>query len=257
MAVIAWRNAAEAAGVSLSSNTQAPGLGVQSLLTPTIAEVWRSATGGAVTHWIGIDFGAVVPLRLLAIAAPRDGILPGTGATWRVVLSNTSVGGTDVANPAFTALDMRRGVAATLLPAPVSARYAQFIIRTVAGDPYLQLGRVWAGEALVTSRAVSYGWGRGVLDAGTVERAPVSGVRYAQRGATYRRLDFDLQLLPPEDALALDEAGLALGTTAQGFVSPLNDDLRHGMFGRFSEPPAPEQSNHRLFKAHIAFQEDL
>ncbi|MBP0492096.1 hypothetical protein [Roseomonas indoligenes] len=257
MAVIAWRNAAEVAGVSLSATSEASGLGVQSLLTPTIGEVWRSNTGGAVTHAVGIDFGAQVPLRFFAAGAPRDGVLPGTGAAWRVRLSNVAPGNSEILNQGGMSLDLRRGVVGLLLPAALSARYVNILFSGVAGDPYLQLGRIWAGDVLVTTRAVGYGWGRGFGDAGTVERAPASGVLNAQRGAVYRSLNFDLPTLTPANALMLDEVALALGTTGQGFVSPLNDDLRHGMFGRFTAPPAPAQPNLRVFKAQITFQEDL
>ncbi|MBP0493035.1 hypothetical protein [Roseomonas indoligenes] len=257
MAVIAWRNAAEAAGVSLSASSEASGLGVQSLLTPTIGEVWRSNTGGAVTHSVGLDLGTQVPLRLFGIGAPRDGVLPGTGAAWRVRLSNVGIGSSEVLNRGSLSLDLRRGVVGLLLPAALTARYVQFSFSGVAGDPYLQLGRIWAGDALVPAKGIAFGWQRGVGDAGTIERAPVSGVSNAQRGATYRTLDFDLAYLTEDEAFALDDAGLALGTTRQAFISPLNSDFRHAMFGKFATPPPPAQPSHRLFTAHITFQEDL
>jgi hypothetical protein len=253
--VLSWQNAAEAVGVSLSASSEALGLGVQSLLTPTIAEVWRAGVGGATAHSLALDLGATVPLRVVAIAAPRDGVLPGAAATWRV-RAGSSAGGSQVFDSGTVALDMRRGVAACLLPAGMAARYVTVTITGAAGDAYLQLGRLWAGDALVTAHNIAYGWGRGPFDVGNSERASLSGVRTIQRGATGRTLNFDLPMLSAAEAASLDDAALAVGTTGQAFLSPL-ETMAHAMFGHFTTPPAPAQPGFNRYSARIAFEEDL
>jgi hypothetical protein len=151
---------------------------------------------------------------------------------------------------------MRRGVAACLLPAGKVARYVTVTVTGAAGDPYLQLGRLWAGAALVTAQNVEFGWGRGVLDAGVSERASLSGVRTIQRGAIARTLDFQASRLSANEAGALDDAALALGTTGQALLSP-TEGMEHVMFGRFTTPPGPTEPFLNWFTARIAIEEDL
>jgi hypothetical protein len=254
--VLSWQNAAEAVGVSLSASSEAMGLGVQSLLTPTIADVWRSGIGGAGPFYLQVDFGASVPIRVVGIAAPRDGVLPGAGATWSVYGSNTTPGTANAFLSASQPLDMRRGTAARLLPSGTAARYLTVAITGVAGTPYLQLGRLWAGDALVTAQNVEFGWGRGVLDAGNSERAALSGVRTIQRGAVARTLDLQASRLSANEADVLDTAALAVGTTGQALLSP-TESMAHAMFGRFTMPPGPTEPFLNWFTARIAFEEDL
>jgi hypothetical protein len=255
-AVIAWRNEAERPAASISGSSEAGGLGVQSVLSPTIAEVWRTAAAGAATHYIAVDFGARVPIRLVAIGAPRDGVLPGTGAIWSAYGSNVAIGGMDVFFSPPAALNLSRGAVGRLLPSVFLARYLTVTVIGAAGDPYLQLGRLWAGDALVTQGNISYGWQRGTLDTGSSERASLSGVRNIQRGAVARSLDFSLPRLTAAEADALDDAALAIGTTGQGFVAPFST-MEKAMFGHFTAPPAPTQPGPLRFNARIAFEEDL
>jgi hypothetical protein len=253
--VLSWQNAAEAVGVSLSASSEALGLGVQSLLTPTVADVWRSGVGGAVEHTLSADLGATVPLRVVAIAAPRDGALPGSAATWRVRAGSTARG-SQVFDSGTVALDMRKGVAASLLPAGKLARYVTVTITGAAGDAYLQLGRLWAGDALVTARGIAYGWSRSSYDAGMTERAALSGVRTIQHGAKGRVLDLTTPSLTAAEADTLDTAVVTVGTTGQVFLSPVEDMLR-AMFGHFTAEPAVSQTLPNRFSTRFAFEEDL
>ncbi|WP_424138680.1 hypothetical protein [Roseomonas chloroacetimidivorans] len=254
-AVFSWVNALEGAGVSLSASSEAPGLGVQSVLSTTIADVWRSDLGGSATHRIGANLGAAKPLRVFAAAMPRDGVLPGPGATWRVRVSNVAIGQSEVLNSGVLPADGGRGTLAFLAPATVSGRYVQFSFYGAASDPYLQLGRVWAGEALVTQRNPSYGWQRGVLDTGSSERAAISGVRSVQRGAVARTLAFDL-LLTGAEADALDRIALAAGTSGQILAAPF-DNMGRAMFGRLAAPLAPSQTSKPAFTTKVSLEEDF
>ncbi|SHJ31249.1 hypothetical protein SAMN02745194_02282 [Roseomonas rosea] len=255
-AVISWVNALERSGAVMSATSEAGGLGVRSVLSPTIAEVWRSNEGGAATHRIEIDLAAHLPLRLFAFAAPRDGVRPGAGATWRVRVSNGSMGASEALNSGVLQADGPTGTAAYLGPAGVTGRYVQFSFYGVAGDPYWQIGRLWAGDTLLVESGIAMGWQRGAVDTGSSERSPLSGVRNTQRGAVARRLDFSFPRLTPAEAEALDQIALDVGTTGQAFVSPF-DGNKPAMFGRFTSPPDPAQVRHQRFSARITFEEDL
>ncbi len=86
--MLSWRNEIERAGAEISADSEVMGLGVRSLLTPQVADVWRSGAWGASTVTLRADLGAVREgLRLVLLAAPRDGLLPGPGALVRVAAS--------------------------------------------------------------------------------------------------------------------------------------------------------------------------
>jgi hypothetical protein len=253
-AIISWQNAIERPGVDLSANSEVAGLGVQSLLTPTIAEVWRTDGTSSFARKIDVDFGVDVPIRVLAVAAPRDGILPGVGAEWRIRLRD--VNGSEVLDSQRRPFNMKKGVAGYLASSVRIARSAEFLFYAAPGDPYLQLGRLWAGDALVTSGSISYGWQRGVLDTGSSERAALSGVRTIQRGAVARTMDFTLPRLTDAEAATMDDIALALGTSGQALVAPF-ETMAQAMLGRFKEPPSPAQPGFRQFTARISFEEDM
>jgi hypothetical protein len=254
-AVFSWVNALERAGVSITATSEAAGLGVQSVLTTTIADIWRTAAGGAGTRQINVDLGSARPLRAFAAAAPRDGLLPGAGATWRIRVSNVAIGNSEVLDSGPLPSDNWRGTMAFLAPAAVSGRYLRFSFTGVAGDPYLQLGRLWAGEALVTNRNPAYGWQRSAIDAGSVERAPVSGVSSVQRGAIARVLSFDLKT-NGADADAFERIDLEAGLTGQMLISPF-EDMARALFGRLAGPLAPANPNFNVYTANVAVQESL
>ena len=79
--LLGWQNLLEQAGVVLAASSEAPGLGIRSVLTLQIAEVWRSGAWGAATIDIDADLGSPQPINVVALAAPRDGLLPSAEAT--------------------------------------------------------------------------------------------------------------------------------------------------------------------------------
>lgn len=256
--VIAHRSLAEAPGAELYATSEAAGLGVRALLTPQIADVWRSgAWGGTINHFF--DFGVVRQgIRLIAFAAPRDGVLPSAEAQWRIIGSAVSNQGTGALDTGLMPIVMPRGVLAFMPAAPFAARYVRVSFVAGPSDSYLQLGRAWISEALVTRGAVAYGWARGAGDTGASERAARSGVRYASRGAIYRTRTLSLPNLRVDEAVALEEIRLAAGNTGQLFVSPFDTQLAtEGMFGRLTEPLASEQSSHLRHRATLTIEEDL
>lgn len=82
--LLRWTNLADAAGVNLTVDSEAQGLGLRAILTPQVADVYRSLSWGATTITLRVDLAAIRTINAIALAAPRDGLLPSTGASVRV-----------------------------------------------------------------------------------------------------------------------------------------------------------------------------
>lgn len=126
-------------------------------------------------------------------------------------------------------------------------------------DEYLQFGRLWLGpdfrQAIQAARA---GQQRGVGSAGVVERAAVSGIVSAQRGATWRASRFVLPLLTDAEAVRIETASLAVGTHGQVIGNPRTQDGAASLvLGRFEAPPQPEIVAPRRWSASMTILEDL
>jgi len=412
--LLGWQNLLEQAGVVLAASSEASGLGIRSALTPQIAEVWRSGTWGATTIDIDADLGSTQSLGVVALAAPRDGLLPSSGATvalqasasaapsrtnlqanpsnivpgggtWGIGANTTNLGavagpaggtgarrigsasttgasvfiarssllavaggmpyrlsvwcrsnataptrGTTLTideynGPTFSRRSVGPGISgavsstwrqfsrvATLLStttqiqvylaegfqtgaeievadvsivrlaesietgaqplglspwglwgwcsaSPVAARYLRLSFTGTAADAYLQLGRLWAGPALITSRAAAYGHSVGATDPGSSSRVGVSGLRVAQRGTAYRVQQFSAPLLTTAEATQLQQAALAVGSTGQVIAARNHLDLAgSAMFGAFSgSPPATQRVTPAYWRADFQIEEDL
>ena len=91
--LLSWSNLAEAEAVNLSVDSEAPGLGLRAVLTPQIAEVWRSNAWGATAINLRVDLGEARSIGAIAVASPRDGLLPGAASTLRVTADPSVVDG--------------------------------------------------------------------------------------------------------------------------------------------------------------------
>jgi hypothetical protein len=140
-----------------------------------------------------------------------------------------------------------------------TARWLRYSFTGSAADAFLQLGRIWAGPALITSRNVSLGHAQGAADPGLTLRSGVSGVRTFQRGTPYRIHRYSVAVLPTAEALTIEEAAVAVGSTGQVFAA--RDHLRladTGMFGSFSGgAPSITRTNPNKWQADFAVEEDL
>lgn len=250
---IAWINRIDDAGVILSTDSEA--LGVGALRTPQVADVWRSALWSGTIN-LRVDLGGVRDVRVIALAAPRDGLLPAASATVQVTASAVQVDDVEALDTGALPLALApHGLMAITLPAAIPTRWLR--LQCVgAGDPYLQLGRLWIGDALVTQRNLAYGAPRQVTEHGASGRAGVSGVRYAARGARLRSIQMTLNALPDADAVALDRCGLEAGTEGQVLLAWAGTGPRTAMLGRFSRPPAVRQVHHGLHAAELSIEED-
>jgi len=256
-ALISWVNHAENSAASIDASSEAAGFGARSLLTPQIADVWRSGTWGETTITVDADLGADREIGVVAVAAPRDGLLPATAATVALTASTVSQSGTDVLDIAAAAHGMAPwGVWAWAASAPVTARYVRLSFAGTAGDTYLQLGRLWIGPALVTEHAEAFGASFGAQDFGSSERAGMTGVRYAMRGQTTRSQQWSLDALTEAEAGQLELCAAEAGTTGQVFVARRWTSPGQGMFAAFAQPLSPAQVGPNVWRAALSIVED-
>ena len=444
--LLSWTNLADAAGVNLTVDSEAQGLGLRAILTPQVADVYRSLPWGATTITLRVDLAAIRTINAIVLAAPRDGLLPSTGASVRVtadaalpdgnaaldtvvlgahnlllhsaaftttwipnnatVLPGAGIGpdgtmsatgiadttgntqhwvhqlttpeaataytfslyarqatatsvtlrpifadasynsicvfnlalgtatittpgmivGTSIqdagggwwrcavtiltpATPSSPTLNLRiqagtgvyvgtgntqfliwgaqfeRSMAASTYIATttepmsetqalgpsmarfgvwgwagtsIQARYLRLRFTGTAADAYLQLGRLWIGPALITTRQAAYGFSLGAQDPGSNARASLTGVRDVQRGRPYRSLTWTADAMTTPEAAEVQQAALVAGTTGQVLLARVHDDIAAtGCLGVFTRPPAPTRVNHALWRTEFAIEEDL
>lgn len=258
--LISWVNLAEAPATNLTVDSEAPGLGLRAIATPQISDIWRSGTWGATTINLRADLGSARSIGAIAIAAPRDGLLPSAEASIRVTADASVLDGAGAYDSGVVSLGtpMSRfgmwGWAGT----EISARYVRLRFTGSGGDGYLQLGRLWIGPALITARNASYGYNAGIVDPGANARAALTGVRDVQRGQPYRVVKIPLGFLSESESILVETAALAVGSTGQALVARLHSDVAGtGCFGVFSPPPIVTRSAHPFWSAEISIEEDL
>jgi hypothetical protein len=141
--------------------------------------------------------------------------------------------------------------------APITARYLKLEF-TGGGDDYLQVGRLWVGPTLVTTRNAGYGYTQTVIDPGLSARAPLTGVRDVQLGRPYRRLSWSHAYLTSAEADALENALVSVGATGQVFAARDADDLPNtGALGVFNPPPVIARNTFPTRQTEIVIEEDV
>lgn len=257
-AVLSWKNWAEQSGASLTVSSEATGLGPRGMLTSQVQDVWRSGVWNNVTSAIvDIDLGANRAVKTIAFAAPRDGVLPPTGATVALRASTISQSGTDALNVAAASFTLNPwGVWAWRSSAGITARYVRITFVGTAGSNYIQLGRVWVGDALVTQYSYAYGHGRSFRDPGVASRAGITGIRYATRGLPYRAERISFPIITQTEASTLVTVASEVGTSGQIFFAREEEYLGEGIFGHFTEVPVINRALEDMWTTDFQIEED-
>lgn len=258
--MLAWSNLADTAQ-EIAATRAADGLGVRNLLTEPVSEVWRvPAVAAATVTDLDVTLPAAAQIGVVALFAPRDGYLP-PGYTVQLLASATALGNSEVLNIAAAPLALAAGRGAWWHwpAAPVTARFFRLRFTAVSGDEYLQLGRLWIGPDIRPARAAEpSGYVRGWRDAGTVERAAITGIAAAARGATMRAQRFSLPMLSDAEADQIEDAAASAGTTRQAVVNARTQrGAKDLVLGRFEAPPAPEATGPLWYRCDIQHMEDL
>lgn len=219
---------ADQAGVSIGTDAEVVGLGVRSLLTTTIADVWRTPgvvqAGGSRAVALDLDLGAARAVRVLALSAPPDGMLPAAGSLIRVT-AGTVAGGSDLLDTSMQALAMPRGTWAWIGAAVVTARYWRIQMSWPGSQPYLQFGRLWLGDALVQASGPS---------ADSYEPSASDDVATVP----VRRESWQILRLSETEADEVERIGLAVGTQVQVLAIPRTERAAYtAVIGKFATIP--------------------
>lgn len=252
-ALLSWINRLDHGSVTVAA---ASGLESAGLLTPQINDVWRSLTWNASTISIAAALAGSFPVNVVAVAAPRDGALP-TGACTIRIKAGSSAGASTALDTGSLSFSLSPwGVWGWRSVAGVTAQYWTIEVTGVASNPFLDLGRLWIGPALITSRGYAFGAARGGRDPGTVSRSALTGTRYARLGRTYRAERMTLPALTSAEATQVEAMAAAVGTTGQVFAARSDASLDEGIFGAFTEPPAVVRPYPQVWTADLQIEED-
>ena len=262
-AVLSWKNWAEQSGASLTVSSEATGLGPRGMLTPQVQNYWRSGNWKQFTDVvIDLDFGVSRAVKVIAFAAPRDGALPPSGATVAIRASVSSQSGTDALNLGAASFTLNPwGVWGWRSATGITARYVRLTFESPVPplspeNSYLQLGRLWVGDGLVTTYSYAYGYARSFRDPGLSSRAGLTGVRYATRGSPYRVERIAFPILTESEASSIITASSEVGTTGQVFFAREEEYLGEGLFGQFSDVPAVNRELEDLWTTDFQIEED-
>jgi hypothetical protein len=239
---------ADQPGVSIDTDSEAEGLGVRSLLTPVLGDVWRTTGSGDVPgqRRLSVDLGVRRPVRVIALQAPRDGLLPEAGATIEVSISGNAAGSSGLGFLAAP-LAMPVGYWIWTLDATLQVRYVQIIL--ISTQSYLQFGRLWIGDAMLTpSYVAESGYDPAVSD--------------AAGEPTRRRVQFTMPGLTEALADQLEGIGLDAGTQRQILAIPrVERGDRTAVLGKLTAIPAPKprsawNQGGQMHTATLSIQED-
>jgi hypothetical protein len=260
-AVLSWKNLVEVSGAEITVSSAETGLGPRGMLTPQVQNIWRSGTWNiSTTVTVSIDLKRLTPFRLVAIAAPRDGLLPPSGSTVTLTAGTLGPSGTDALNVTDSPVSLLPwGVWAWSSKTPVVARYLRLTFNyggVIFLSSNVQLGRLWVGDGLVTTYSYAYGHGRSFRDPGLASRAGLTGVRYATRGLPYRVERIAFPLLSETEADTFMTAASEVGTTGQVFFAREEEYLGEGMFGHFAETPVINRDLEDNWTTDFQIEED-
>jgi hypothetical protein len=258
--MLAWINLADTA-LSVDVSREAEGLGARNLLTEPVADVWRvpNVASGTATD-LDITLPAASEIGVIALFAPRDSYIPANYDV-RIFGSNVAIGDSDAFFTTFAPLNLaaNRGAWWFYPAAPVMARFVKLRFRAGDAAEYLQFGRLWIGPTFRPNvGAAEAGFVRGAGDSGLVERAAISGVFAASRGATYRAPRFTLPLLSDAEADALEDMAGAVGLTRQVLVNARTQrGAKDLILGRLTVQPQPQAIGPDDYSAEISVTEEL
>lgn len=277
---IGWRNRM-VSGATLSGGSWESTLPLNNLLTTERAEIARSTNALTTSTKFTVDFGQARTVRALALLnhnLSQDG-------SWRV-LFGTTPGAGNIYTSAWQAAwfipfgtgadewesnawwglpnDEYTGhpfMAPLLLNQSYSTRYMTIEIDdTTNPDGYIQIGRVFAGEAFDPEYGPAYGLKQGWKDASKVETND-SGAPFVDQRRCLRTVSFDLPYIGLDDSAILYEFQRRSGTTREVMYIPDKNDYqecqRYGFVGRMPDLQPQSYNYYRAKSLSITLEEWL
>lgn len=235
-----WNNAVDAAGTLLSSSAGSAGeLGVNNILDPRPAKVWRAggmpvefqialpATGGVSLFGLfNVNFAQVGAITL------RIGTSAGAGDLWEETINEDA--GVFTKQAVFVLRDTVGDLA------PVAASHASI---SAEGGTALEIGRVWLGgadwQSAIGHTMENTNW-QGE-DLSQRSRTPRSGSFHIDRGSRLRTFTANYAALNPDEYMGslfeMDDRGLAQQMLFVP-VPDVYDPHRFAILGYLGEIPA-------------------
>lgn len=279
--LIAWPN--KIASATLSGGSWSGSLPRANLATRAQYEVARTSDATLASTQFAMDFGAVVPLRVFALANHNLS----ESANWKITLGTTA-GGSDLHDSGWQAvwhlswdtglmswgdLSLWEGViddseylghpylAIYTLPAGISARYVTIEIDDTGNSAgYVQIGRAWASPALQPATGLALGFAHGWDDPSEIVTMP-SGVLAQVARRRKRWMRGELRNLSADEANVIDEIQRREGLFGELIVinNPYNADelQRRAFIGRLRELSAIEWPWPRIRSTPISVEELL
>lgn len=231
-ALLSFTDYVSASGTVFATDSEVDGLSASNVGTKVIQEPWR--TGGAASFYVSMTFSAVRTVEIVAVAIPRSGVMPGASETVRLRITGGS-GAVDTGAVA-AGWDARRG---TWLYR-CSAGQTGLTVRLDFGGAtsYRDIGRIWAGPALVPARNFEYNWTREWDDSGSNVYAPKSGARYVDSGVMRRKCEVAFPAMSDADAVTAEDGDFDVGATGQMlFCADTSNGARHTIIGTMQMTP--------------------
>ena len=261
---IAYRDLIGAAGLSvISPSVVEPGYPLDMMRARPLSEFARisgSSDGTIADATILVDLGAGyagLPVPTIFGVLGTNGVVsPGLMTVTMTVSRSNSPSGpwTVVTSPAvndFARLPVAAGVVAAAI-APASARYYKFVVIVCTAAPYVDIGRLWMGDAITLPLGVDGSWSTGFIDSGTLDiskgrQARESpGVRLRTLHVSMMGVETDKAFGFVENAASADDVpslqGLQLTAGCTGEVIILPRELpriwtsRLGLYGHIAQP---------------------
>lgn len=278
--LIGWRNRM-VSGATLSGGSWVSTLPLANLLTTERAEIARSTNALTTSTKFTVDFGQARTIKALALLNHNISQV----GSWRVKFGTTSGAGDIYTSdwqaawfiPFGTGADEWESnawwgvpndeymghpfMAPLLLNQSYSTRYMTVEIDdTTNPDGYIQIGRVFAGEAFDPEYGPAYGLKQGWKDASKVETND-SGAPFVDQRRCLRTVSFDLPYVGLDDSAILYEFQRRSGTTREVMYIPDKTDYqecqRYGFVGRMPDLQPQSYNYYRAKALSISLEEWL
>ncbi|MBI1243759.1 MAG: hypothetical protein GC202_02045 [Alphaproteobacteria bacterium] len=159
--LFSYQNWIDQAGAALTASHEVTTLPVANLQNADILKVWRSA--GSTVPWVQADLGQARAIRVLGLFG-LVALASGDTVRWRL---GTTPGAGDVYDSGAVACGRAPGYAKSLhcLAASLSARYVRVDLSAPSlATTYIDVGRLWVGDAWQGARNFSYGISHAIDD---------------------------------------------------------------------------------------------
>ncbi len=220
--LLSYKNWSDQAGVVLSASHEVSTLPVANLQSPDILKIWRAP---ATTVWARASLGATRAIRVLGLFGLKA-LADTDTIRWRL---GTTPGGAEIYDSGVVACNRVRRFARSIhcLPASVNASHVQVDLVGTSQSPtpgYLDVGRLWVGDAWQGTRNFSYGITHAIDDGKSrqvaSDGAPNSSI-YVDPRAAGQVVGFQLEAVTEAEAWdQVTEAMLEAGSKRQVLFVP-------------------------------------